>query len=196
MQHIGNGFPFDTGQKTWPYVLFLVVGCSASFPWWWLCNRMQKVEAQNNNDCHSDKPTRIHVPFCLHVSPHLGLFMDTHGLFQPRHDAVPVLHPELRHLGRLWMDHSMLQCTNGLWRWLWYGENARLPSICLLQQNGRCWARLRCNQIHIREEFVEAINIMVRSLKDQDTCCAFHGDPASCYLPEPDCFLRVSFRDH
>ena len=67
--------------------------------------------------------------------------------FHPREGAVPVLHPDVKQFGRLWLGAQWICNTMGLRRW-W--EWQQPPSVCMLHQRGCCLAGRTCNQIHIR----------------------------------------------
>ena len=62
--------------------------------------------------------------------------IDIPSLFQPRPMAVPVIDPQLKQYGRVWLPLEKLQPTNGLAR---HQSGHPYPlSLCLLFQKQRC----------------------------------------------------------
>ena len=100
--------------------------------------------------------------------------------FRPRSEAVHVLHPLLRHLGRIWIDELHIEPTRGLTRWRSHG--LRPPSLCVLHLQDRCFLKERCNQIHLAFAPRTTMITITNALMPRDstrTCCRHHGDPAS-----------------
>ena len=98
----------------------------------------------------------------------LGLAMESVNVLRPRVDAVPVLHPKIRHIGRVWLDEGRFFTTQGLHRWRSQDPDSRPPSLCLLQQSGRCFAGERCNQMHLHAEDDRWLQGVVSELYDAE----------------------------
>ena len=99
----------------------------------------------------------------------LGLAMEpVVNVLRPRVDAVPVLHPKIRHIGRVWLDEGSFQTTQGLHRWRSRDPASRPPSLCLRQQSGRCFAGERCNQMHLHFEDDQWLQGVVSELYDAE----------------------------
>eukprot|EP00667_Euglena_gracilis_P020312 EG_transcript_21990 len=97
-------------------------------------------------------------------------------LFVPAEGCVPIIHPDFKNLGRIWVPVKFVIPTVGLQRFLTGGPRA--PSLCMLHQRGRCQTRLRCNQIHVAIAFVNLVAHLL-TLHSDHNCCRAHGDPAS-----------------
>jgi len=97
-------------------------------------------------------------------------------LFTPDDNAVPIIYPEFRPIGRLWVPLDYVYRTSGLVRYLNHQPHA--PSLCMLFQKGRCNSHENCNQIHVAQWFA---GMMRRALQATavSSCCLVHGDPAS-----------------
>eukprot|EP00668_Euglena_longa_P015463 GGOE01019545.1.p1 GENE.GGOE01019545.1~~GGOE01019545.1.p1 ORF type:complete len:540 (-),score=57.79 GGOE01019545.1:314-1933(-) len=98
------------------------------------------------------------------------------SLFKPSPACVPVIDPELKHLGRVWLPTKHLEHTAGVERWV--RRDAHPPSLCILFQDGRCNAGRQCNQIHADPAHIEAVRSAVRLLP-RNNCCYAHGDVPS-----------------
>ena len=99
-----------------------------------------------------------------------------HKLFNPDAGAVPIIHPEFKALGRLWMPWQLVVPTSGLQRYLTNHPHA--PSLCVLFQNGRCNSRDKCNQIHVDISFATLVSEALH-LNAVSNCCRMHGDLGS-----------------
>jgi len=99
-----------------------------------------------------------------------------HKLFNPDSGAVPIIHPEFKALGRLWIPWQLVVRTSGLERYLTNHPHA--PSLCVLFQNGRCNSRDKCNQIHVDVQFATLVSEALH-LNAVSNCCRMHGDLGS-----------------
>eukprot|EP00906_Rhabdomonas_costata_P013032 RCo018738 len=97
-------------------------------------------------------------------------------LFQPRPDAIPVIDPDLKLHGRVWVPHTMVANTSGVERYR--AAHPYPPSLCILFQSGKCHAGSRCNQIHPDREYMSAVRALLNNTTASN-CCQSHGDLAS-----------------
>eukprot|EP00906_Rhabdomonas_costata_P018858 RCo027478 len=99
--------------------------------------------------------------------------MDLAMLFQPQGSAIPVIDPELKALGRVWLPREWVQPSSGLTR---YNEGHPYPpSLCLLFQADKCQAGVNCNQIHADRDQIAAMRDALRRA-NVSNCCGEHGD--------------------
>mmetsp|Transcript_114800 Transcript_114800/g.199672 ORF Transcript_114800/g.199672 Transcript_114800/m.199672 type:complete len:542 (-) Transcript_114800:788-2413(-) len=99
-----------------------------------------------------------------------------HKLFHPDAGAVPIIHPDFKALGRLWIPWQFVVRTSGLDRFL--SNHPHAPSLCVLFQNGRCNSRDKCNQIHVEVSFAALISQALH-VNAVSNCCRMHGDLGS-----------------
>eukprot|EP00668_Euglena_longa_P010407 GGOE01012601.1.p1 GENE.GGOE01012601.1~~GGOE01012601.1.p1 ORF type:complete len:495 (-),score=83.86 GGOE01012601.1:2499-3953(-) len=95
------------------------------------------------------------------------------SLFRPRDCALPVIDPELKHLGRFWIDLRKIIKTYGLARY--QTNHPHPPSLCLLYQEGRCNAGAKCNQIHVKRSHMKNLHKAIYA-QQVTNCCVEHGD--------------------
>jgi|UniRef100_A0A7S4FQM8 hypothetical protein len=94
-------------------------------------------------------------------------------LFQPSEDAIPVVHPSFKALGRIWVPWSVVEHTSGLDKVL--QNRLHAPSLCMLFQNGRCKSWSRCNQIHVGYEWAKEAEYALQKAA-VNNCCETCGD--------------------
>jgi hypothetical protein len=94
-------------------------------------------------------------------------------LFQPRDDAIAVVHPLFTKLGPLWLNRSAMLPTSGMERSL-RRNNTRPASVCLLFQRKRCTAGVLCNQIHIQQHYMKRIQNALQCPVHDECCCNLH----------------------
>lgn len=81
-------------------------------------------------------------------------------LVNAREGAVAVIHPHMRTVGRLWLDVNKIIRTKGYDRGTQTdSNNTRPPTVCLLYQEDRCFAGSRCNQIHVKRNYMQRIHM-------------------------------------
>eukprot|EP00668_Euglena_longa_P018993 GGOE01023669.1.p1 GENE.GGOE01023669.1~~GGOE01023669.1.p1 ORF type:complete len:543 (-),score=162.70 GGOE01023669.1:401-2029(-) len=95
------------------------------------------------------------------------------GLFAPSDDAVPIIHPEFKPMGRLWIALQWIYPTSGLNRFM--EQHPHPPSLCMLFQRGRCNSHAACNQIHVDVRFAHAVAQALQN-STLSNCCKVHGD--------------------
>ena len=94
-------------------------------------------------------------------------------LFQPRDDALAVVHPLFNRVGPLWLNRSAMLPTSGMDRCL-RRNNTRQASVCLLFQRKRCTAGVLCNQIHIQQHYMKRIQNALQCAAWDECCCDLH----------------------
>eukprot|EP01001_Neometanema_parovale_P005274 NODE_1846_length_1586_cov_151.515379_g1758_i0.p1 GENE.NODE_1846_length_1586_cov_151.515379_g1758_i0~~NODE_1846_length_1586_cov_151.515379_g1758_i0.p1 ORF type:complete len:340 (-),score=33.46 NODE_1846_length_1586_cov_151.515379_g1758_i0:566-1522(-) len=94
-------------------------------------------------------------------------------IFLPSETSVPVIHPELKDLGRLWIPQEHIQQTKGLDRYLTGKPHS--PSFCMLYQHGRCAMGKQCNQVHVNRIYGYSLRETI-ARSAVSTCCHHHGD--------------------
>eukprot|EP00669_Euglena_mutabilis_P013374 TRINITY_DN8284_c0_g1_i1.p1 TRINITY_DN8284_c0_g1~~TRINITY_DN8284_c0_g1_i1.p1 ORF type:complete len:191 (+),score=44.07 TRINITY_DN8284_c0_g1_i1:33-575(+) len=97
-------------------------------------------------------------------------------VFQPTAVAMPVVDPLLKEYGRLWIPARHIEPTKALRRWLAGVPNQ--ASLCILHQKGDCHGGNKCNQAHVRPEYVALVREALLS-RSYINCCLQHGDLAS-----------------
>lgn len=97
-------------------------------------------------------------------------------LFQPRPEALPIIHPLFKSVGKLWVPLSVITHTSGVDRY--HSNHPHSPSLCMLFQRGRCNAGQQCNQIHVDRPYASAIRQLLHTTP-LNNCCDEHGDIAS-----------------
>jgi len=98
------------------------------------------------------------------------------SLFLPSPAATPVIHPDFKELGRLWIPASFVLPTTGLQRF--QAQHPHAPSLCTLFQRGKCKSNGRCNQVHIDPDFARVLAGALAAC-GVSNCCRRHGDPPS-----------------
>ena len=97
--------------------------------------------------------------------------MSAEEVLFPRQGTVGIVDPRLLRLGRLWIHQDHLLITEGMRRVT--PPDGRPLSLCLLYQQGRCMAKERCNQAHVRRSYAHGLfNALVDH--NQTVCCQFH----------------------
>jgi hypothetical protein len=97
-------------------------------------------------------------------------------LLHPSPGAVPIIHPDFKVLGRLWVPLVFVMPTEGLLRFL--AESAHPPSLCMLFQGRKCNFRRKCHQIHVDTQYMMTVTKSLAAVATQN-CCRAHGDVAS-----------------
>eukprot|EP00906_Rhabdomonas_costata_P000853 RCo001176 len=93
------------------------------------------------------------------------------SLFQPSSEAIPVLDPELKAYGRLWLPKAWVELTLGLGRCHPSIKGDSHPSsLCLLYQAEKCQAGPHCHQIHVRREGMAAVRAALKVPVVQNCC--------------------------
>ena len=103
----------------------------------------------------------------MHAPPLLCL------LFQPREEALAVVHPLFKKLGPLWLNRSAMLPTSGMDRCL-RRPAGRPASVCILFQRKRCTAGALCNQIHVQQHYMKRIHNALQCTASDDFCCDLH----------------------
>lgn len=97
-------------------------------------------------------------------------------LFLPDVNALPIILPETKSLGRIWIPFQYIVRTSGIDRYL--NNHPHAPSLCMLFQNGRCNSGAKCNQIHVDKSYTAAVTAAL-TFTATSNCCLAHGDMAS-----------------
>jgi len=98
------------------------------------------------------------------------------NLFKPSPSSIPVIDPQLKHLGRVAIPNQLVSPTAAIERWR--RRDPHPPSLCMLFQLGRCHAGADCNQVHADPVYVDSIRRTLGALP-HSTCCFGHGDVPS-----------------
>eukprot|EP00667_Euglena_gracilis_P030411 EG_transcript_41950 len=97
-------------------------------------------------------------------------------LLQAKPNCLPVVDPQFKQLGRVWLDPQRVQPTKALERW--QARPAQAPFLCQLHGAGRCTAGEACNQVHADPTYIAAVRELLSQMPVVN-CCPSHGDLAS-----------------
>lgn len=98
------------------------------------------------------------------------------SLFEPHENAIPIIFPDCKNWGRVWIPFQFVTESEGVARYL--RSHPHAPSLCMLFQTGRCFSGKNCNQIHVEKGYVSHVKSTL-SKTQLNNCCLTHGDIAS-----------------